>query len=79
MLSPIVAGTLFGTRTLAGMLAGSLVSGVQVRAFHARVCLSVRLSVCLSVCACCGRHSLGPALRTSACCKLSPGRASAVF
>lgn len=30
MLSPIVAGTLFGTRTLAGMLAGALVSGVQV-------------------------------------------------
>jgi inorganic pyrophosphatase len=30
MLSPIIAGALFGTRTLAGMLAGSLVSGVQV-------------------------------------------------
>jgi inorganic pyrophosphatase len=30
MLSPIIAGSLFGTRTLAGMLAGGLVSGVQV-------------------------------------------------
>jgi H+-translocating diphosphatase len=30
MLSPIIAGTLFGTRTLAGMLAGALVSGVQM-------------------------------------------------
>ncbi|WIA41962.1 hypothetical protein OEZ86_009266 [Tetradesmus obliquus] len=30
MLSPIIAGALFGTRTLAGMLAGGLVSGVQV-------------------------------------------------
>jgi len=30
MLSPVVAGTLFGTRTLAGLLAGALVSGVQM-------------------------------------------------
>jgi inorganic pyrophosphatase len=30
MLSPIIVGTLFGTRTLAGMLAGALVSGVQM-------------------------------------------------
>jgi hypothetical protein len=30
MLSPVVTGTLFGTKTLAGLLAGSLVSGVQV-------------------------------------------------
>jgi inorganic pyrophosphatase len=30
MLSPIIAGMLFGTRTLAGMLAGGLVSGVQM-------------------------------------------------
>jgi len=30
MLSPVVTGTLFGTKTLAGVLAGSLVSGVQV-------------------------------------------------
>ncbi|VAH14802.1 unnamed protein product [Triticum turgidum subsp. durum] len=30
MLSPLVAGTLFGTETLAGLLAGALVSGVQV-------------------------------------------------
>jgi Inorganic H+ pyrophosphatase len=30
MLSPIIAGMLFGTRTLAGMLAGALVSGVQM-------------------------------------------------
>lgn len=30
MLSPIIAGALFGTRTLAGMLAGGLVSGVQM-------------------------------------------------
>ncbi|KAI6692356.1 hypothetical protein NL676_020066 [Syzygium grande] len=30
MLTPLVAGTLFGVETLAGVLAGSLVSGVQV-------------------------------------------------
>lgn len=30
LLSPILAGTLFGVETLAGVLAGSLVSGVQV-------------------------------------------------
>lgn len=30
MLSPIVIGTLFGTQALAGMLTGSLVSGVQL-------------------------------------------------
>ena len=30
MLTPIIVGTLFGTRTLAGVLAGALVSGVQM-------------------------------------------------
>ncbi len=30
MLSPIVMGSLFGTQALAGMLVGSLVSGVQL-------------------------------------------------
>lgn len=30
MLSPVVTGTLFGTRALAGLLAGALVSGVQM-------------------------------------------------
>lgn len=30
MFSPLVAGTLFGVETLAGLLAGALVSGVQV-------------------------------------------------
>lgn len=30
MLTPILVGTLFGTRTLAGVLAGALVSGVQM-------------------------------------------------
>lgn len=30
MLSPIVIGALFGTQALAGMLTGSLVSGVQL-------------------------------------------------
>ena len=30
MLSPIVIGTLFGTQALAGMLTGSLISGVQL-------------------------------------------------
>eukprot|EP00850_Spirogloea_muscicola_P014555 SM000105S13900 [mRNA] locus=s105:301939:306157:+ [translate_table: standard] len=30
ILSPVVAGVLFGTHTLAGLLAGSLVSGVQI-------------------------------------------------
>jgi inorganic pyrophosphatase len=30
MLSPIACGVLFGTHTLAGLLAGALVSGVQV-------------------------------------------------
>lgn len=30
MLSPVVVGILFGTTTLAGMLAGALVSGVQI-------------------------------------------------
>ena len=30
MLTPIVVGILFGTKTLAGLLAGALVSGVQM-------------------------------------------------
>ena len=30
MLTPVVVGVLFGTRTLAGLLAGALVSGVQM-------------------------------------------------
>lgn len=30
ILTPLIAGTLFGVETLAGVLAGSLVSGVQV-------------------------------------------------
>jgi inorganic pyrophosphatase len=30
MLTPIIAGTLFGTRALAGLLIGALVSGVQM-------------------------------------------------
>ena len=30
MLTPIITGVLFGTKTLAGLLAGSLVSGVQM-------------------------------------------------
>lgn len=30
MLSPVIAGSLFGTRTLAGLLAGALVAGVQM-------------------------------------------------
>jgi inorganic pyrophosphatase len=30
MLSPIICGALFGTRALAGLLAGALVSGVQM-------------------------------------------------
>jgi cytochrome bd-type quinol oxidase subunit 2 len=30
MLSPIICGTFFGTRALAGLLAGALVSGVQM-------------------------------------------------
>lgn len=30
ILTPLIAGTLFGVQTLAGVLAGSLVSGVQV-------------------------------------------------
>ena len=30
MLTPIIVGILFGTRTLAGLLAGALVSGVQM-------------------------------------------------
>ena len=30
MLTPVVVGTLFGTKTLAGVLAGALVSGVQM-------------------------------------------------
>lgn len=30
MLSPVICGTLFGTRALAGLLAGALVSGVQM-------------------------------------------------
>ena len=30
MLTPVVVGILFGTRTLAGVLAGALVSGVQM-------------------------------------------------
>ena len=34
MLTPVVVGTLFGTRTLAGVLAGALVSGVQMAVLH---------------------------------------------
>ena len=30
ILTPVVVGTLFGTRTLAGVLSGALVSGVQM-------------------------------------------------
>ena len=30
MLTPLVVGILFGTRTLSGILAGALVSGVQM-------------------------------------------------
>ena len=30
MLTPLIAGTFFGVETLSGVLAGSLVSGVQV-------------------------------------------------
>ena len=30
MLSPVVVGVLFGTKTLAGLLAGALISGVQM-------------------------------------------------
>lgn len=30
MLSPVITGALFGTRALAGLLAGALVSGVQM-------------------------------------------------
>jgi inorganic pyrophosphatase len=30
MLSPVICGALFGTRALAGLLAGALVSGVQM-------------------------------------------------
>lgn len=30
MLTPVVVGVLFGCRTLAGVLAGALVSGVQM-------------------------------------------------
>jgi inorganic pyrophosphatase len=32
MLTPLIVGTLFGVETLSGVLAGALVSGVQVRA-----------------------------------------------
>lgn len=35
MLTPLVAGTFFGVETLAGVLAGSLVSGIQV---HDKIC-----------------------------------------
>ena len=31
MLTPLIVGTLFGVETLSGVLAGALVSGVQVR------------------------------------------------
>ena len=34
ILTPVVVGTLFGTRTLSGLLAGSLVSGVQMAVSH---------------------------------------------
>ena len=34
ILTPVVVGTLFGTRTLAGLLSGSLVSGVQMAVVH---------------------------------------------
>lgn len=36
MLAPLVTGTFFGVETLAGLLAGSLVSGVQVCFFHSK-------------------------------------------
>lgn len=34
MLTPLIAGTFFGVETLAGVLAGSLVSGVQVPCYQ---------------------------------------------
>ena len=41
LLSPVITGVLFGTHTLAGLLAGALVSGVQARGggvMHACIC-----------------------------------------
>ena len=38
MLTPLIVGTLFGVETLSGVLAGALVSGVQVRALPSTLC-----------------------------------------
>ena len=63
MLTPVVVGVLFGTRTLAGVLAGSLVSGVQVAVSmsntgsawdnakkYVEVCTLFPCSCCCTVC-----------------------------
>jgi inorganic pyrophosphatase len=55
MLSPVICGSLFGTRALAGLLAGALVSGVQMAVSmsntggawdNAKKYIEVRSSVC---------------------------------
>lgn len=38
LLSPLIAGTFFGVETLSGLLAGALVSGVQVYVYACHFC-----------------------------------------
>ena len=61
LVTPLVVGILFGTRTLAGLLAGALVSGVQMAVSmsntggawdNAKKMIEVGLAVLLPGCAC---------------------------
>lgn len=46
MVTPLIAGTFFGVETLAGVLAGSLVSGVQVCYLACFILLAIVLALC---------------------------------
>lgn len=46
LLTPLIAGTFFGVETLAGVLAGSLVSGVQVCCKSSLMLLIQRIPYC---------------------------------
>lgn len=54
MLTPLIVGTFFGVETLSGVLAGALVSGVQVTLFTkhetSRLYIFFRSEVCLTFC-----------------------------
>lgn len=63
MLTPLIAGTFFGVQTLAGVLAGSLVSGVQV--YSRKIILVFSLSAYFSYIRNYSTLIISPALLTS--------------